>query len=846
MSDAQTHADDTGPRVQGSLRVGDQIGAYRVLEELGRGGMGVVLRVAHQATGAEAALKLLLGAAKGDLLERFAREAEVLAKVRHPDVIRVLGLGRAVQGPFLVTELVEGASLNQLVREGPLETARACQILIRLCGALSAVHAAGILHRDLKPQNVILRPDGTPVLLDFGIAQDESAEALTQTGQLLGTPSYMSPEQAAGDRHAVDVRSDVYGLGTILFTLLNGERPFAEAEGRGQFALIRAVLEGDPPWPRLKELPPELVALGRRALAKEPHERPQTPAALQAELEAYLAPSRGGGGLRRPLLGLVLAATALLAGVGAALGLRARGGAPASPSAAASSSPGGSLDRPPDLDAKLLALGSFGDKNFERRLRRLAREPAYGPHLESLRASHAAWARLEEASAQALSEEGARPELIADLRAYLRGHVARPESGALRQRLALLALRAPAARSLTLEQDAAAYGGASLSPTGELALALGCSAPAFGWSTTPEGSLEARPAPRAGQPWIEVDLTSGATRPLALPAGLPGFVSYARTEGGLWLGCQQPAVVETPQDPGASLRKVTLGDRSADAPLELFGLPAQSPADLARGTGLPRVLAAQGGRVAVGMGDGLVAVYDAQTRGRVWQQVEHTQRIVGLGFLADGRLLSASGRALSDEFGNQLAHPAVEAEDVRLILWSSAGERLRTYQRVLAGNGRPAEPSLVLVRGSRALVGCLRQHVVVDVDLERPDDSPGEVHRLLVGEAMDAPGDWRQSAGPGGLGTYWSPEGYGATGALWLGEQRVLVWGSSSKGWTVLRAFERDPQRGGYRQVLAWLRRDQVQDLWLSPDGAHVLISARLSHGRGSARHLLEWRRLAP
>src|SRR5690606_39120026 len=97
----------------------------------------------------------------------------------------------------------------------------ACRLVIQLCGAVSAVHAAGLLHRDLKPQNVILRPSGTPVLLDFGIAQDESAERLTQTGQLLGTPSYMSPEQAAGDPRAVDVRSDVYGLGAILFTLLN-------------------------------------------------------------------------------------------------------------------------------------------------------------------------------------------------------------------------------------------------------------------------------------------------------------------------------------------------------------------------------------------------------------------------------------------------------------------------------------------------------------------------------------------------------------------------------------------------------------------------------------------------
>ena len=842
MSENPTHADDTGPRVQFSPQIGDLIGPYRVKGELGRGGMGIVLSVVHEASGAPFALKLLVNeAGRADLVARFVREAQVLAKVRHPDVVRVFELGRAPAGPYLVTELIEGEPLDRVVRLGPLAPAEACRLVIRLCGAVSAVHAAGILHRDLKPQNVIMRPSGTPVLLDFGIAQDESAEQLTQTGQLLGTPSYMSPEQAAGDRRAVDARSDVYGLGAILFTLLNGARPFLETEERGQFALIRAVLGGDPTWPRAKRLPPGLVAVGRRALAKERLARPQSPDAFAAELEAHLADLARSRG-RRPLtLGLLGLAVLAAGGVVAAGALRADSKPPASASPLAAA--------PPDLAAKLAALGGFDDPEFEARLERLERRASYRDHLQPLRDTHQAWARLERASQSALgSGQGTRPELLAELRTYLRAQPTRPESPALRARLALLVLQSPPERSLTLTtQRARVYGGLSLDPAGGRVLAVGYrDEPVFGWATDAAGQLQATHAPAAVDPLVVVDLLQGSERPL--PGPTLALSALLRSEVGAWLGCQQPAPVENPRDPGASLRLLSARDLSLAAELYLLAVPGQSESDLARGTGQPRVLAYQDGRLAIGVGDGTVAVYDTATRKRVWQQLEHHQRIVGLGFLPDGRLLSASGRSLRDPNGDLRAHPPGEIEDMRLVLWSPEGQRVRSYQRVLSANGTPLEPSLVLVRGKRALVGTFDSHQLVDLDLERPDDAPGEVHRLVVGRALEAPGAWRQGSGLASeAGRLWDPDGYPATGALWLGDERLLVWGASGRGWTVLRLFEPGP-KGSYEQVAAWLRRDQVTDVWLSPDGEHLLISARLAPAGegGDPPHTLEWRRIAP
>ncbi|MCO5171701.1 MAG: serine/threonine protein kinase [Planctomycetes bacterium] len=265
-----------------------RVGPYEVMRELGRGGMGVVYEVRDPALPRRLALKLILDGGGSEVVARFVREAELLARVRHPGVVAVHAVGRAPEGPYVVMDLVEGEPLARLAARG-LDPARAAALVRALCDAVEALHAQGVLHRDLKPQNVIVRPDGAPVLLDFGVARDAaSATSLTRTGQVLGTPRYMAPEQAEGKGgRPHDRRTDVYGLGAILFELLGGAPPFAEVEGG--LGVLVAVQERAPRWPAAPE------ALGRvlrRAMARRPEDRPPTAAALGAALRGRPARRR--------------------------------------------------------------------------------------------------------------------------------------------------------------------------------------------------------------------------------------------------------------------------------------------------------------------------------------------------------------------------------------------------------------------------------------------------------------------------------------------------------------------------------------------------------------------------
>ncbi|MGE0710829.1 MAG: WD40 repeat domain-containing serine/threonine protein kinase [Planctomycetota bacterium] len=305
-----------------------RIGPYEVVRELGRGGMGVVYEVRHPGQPARLALKLISPELAGaEDLARFAREAELLARLRHPHVVAIHTLGRSERGqPYLVTDLVEGQSLKDVVRAGPLPAAQAARIVRDLAGALCALHAQGIVHRDLKPANVILRPDGAPVLLDFGLARDLSAERLTQTGAVLGTPAYMAPEQLDGPRE-VDERTDVYGLGGVLYELLAGRPPF---EG-GTVQVLAAVVGHEPRWPSVDraDVPPDLEAILRRCLAKAKEERYPSASALREDLERQLrgdAVSAPGRGARRRVAPAAALALVVVLGVvvaGFALGTRA-------------------------------------------------------------------------------------------------------------------------------------------------------------------------------------------------------------------------------------------------------------------------------------------------------------------------------------------------------------------------------------------------------------------------------------------------------------------------------------------------------------------------------------------
>ncbi|MCA8924823.1 MAG: serine/threonine protein kinase, partial [Planctomycetes bacterium] len=264
---------------------GARVAGYVLEAELGRGGMGVVMRARHLGTGRLVALKGLL---YDDLdgIERFTREVTAQAAADdHPNVVRVYEAGQAGRQCYLAMELLTGGDLaGRLKRDSALAPREAAAVVAQLARGLAHVHAQGILHRDLKPQNVLFDGHGTPKLVDFGLARLQGVEGLTQTGQILGTPSYMAPEQALA-RDDVDARADVYGLGAILFACLTGRPPF-----QGQLAdvLTRVVSEAPPqPSSLVPDLAPELEAICLRALSKRPGARYPDAASFAEALEAW-------------------------------------------------------------------------------------------------------------------------------------------------------------------------------------------------------------------------------------------------------------------------------------------------------------------------------------------------------------------------------------------------------------------------------------------------------------------------------------------------------------------------------------------------------------------------------
>jgi serine/threonine-protein kinase len=274
-------------------RKAEQINQYTLKQKLGEGSMGEVWLAEHRLLKRPCAVKFIRGefAAHPAMAARFAREVQAVTVLTHPNTVRIYDYGRAADGAFyFVMEYLDGPTLEDLVgRTGPLPPGRVVYLLRQLCGALVEAHAAGLVHRDLKPGNVIVATLGgqrdVAKLLDFGLVQDLSADAegrLTRTGTVLGTPDYMSPEQAAGEL-AVDTRSDVYGLGAVAFFALIGRPPF---QGK-TFGQLLAAHRSQPP-PDLSELrpdvPADLSAVIARCLAKDPADRFPTVAAVDRAL----------------------------------------------------------------------------------------------------------------------------------------------------------------------------------------------------------------------------------------------------------------------------------------------------------------------------------------------------------------------------------------------------------------------------------------------------------------------------------------------------------------------------------------------------------------------------------
>jgi predicted Ser/Thr protein kinase len=260
-------------------------GRYELAEIIGSGGMGTVYRGTDLVLDRTVAVKLLPAAlAEGDPrhVARFEREARAAASLAHPGVVAVYDTGEDEATRFIVMECVNGRSLSEVLRDdAPLEPAQAVRIAARIAGALAAAHAAGIVHRDIKPGNVMVGADGAVKVLDFGIAQAPDGAALTQGTAILGTAAYIAPEQALGER--ADERSDIYSLGCLLYALLTGRAPFV---GDSPAAVLHQQVNSDPQAPSAlnRAVPHELDAIVMQMLAKSPDKRPQSAAQLEEQL----------------------------------------------------------------------------------------------------------------------------------------------------------------------------------------------------------------------------------------------------------------------------------------------------------------------------------------------------------------------------------------------------------------------------------------------------------------------------------------------------------------------------------------------------------------------------------
>ncbi|MGE0706464.1 MAG: serine/threonine-protein kinase [Planctomycetota bacterium] len=310
---------------------GESIGPYRLLRAVARGGMGVVYEAAHEQLDRRVALKLLAtpdGADNELLVQRFLVEAKESARLNHPNIASVFDVGRDPLGRhFLAMEFLEGETLKDLVkREGPLPSPRAAEIMLALARGMEHAHSLGILHRDLKPSNVLVTSQGVPKLLDFGLAKNiEQTQGLTKTGEVMGTPAYMPPEQASGAKHQFGPHSDVWGLGATLYHALTGRAPFG---GASVVNIISKVLNEEPPAPSslVSGIDPELEAICLKCLEKEISERYPDAGALARELDAYLGPRGGVQARRRSALGRWVGRNRALAALGA-LGILAVGAA---------------------------------------------------------------------------------------------------------------------------------------------------------------------------------------------------------------------------------------------------------------------------------------------------------------------------------------------------------------------------------------------------------------------------------------------------------------------------------------------------------------------------------------
>lgn len=275
------------------------IGPYKIIRKLGEGGMSNVFLTEDIRTGRVVALKLLAPRVVADETYRLRllREAHAVASLTHPNITALYEADQFQDQPYIAMEYVEGDSVADRLCMGPFSVLQAVWVTAETANALAAAHAAGIIHRDVKPSNIIIKPDGHVKVMDFGLAKFTEIEGevdddttgqlrnLTARGTILGTVHYMCPEQAHGE--VVDHRADIFSLGVLLYEMLSGRAPF---RGSHTFAVLKSIIEASPdPMTNFRsDVPPEIEAIIQKAMAKDPNDRFQTAAEMDRALRPFL------------------------------------------------------------------------------------------------------------------------------------------------------------------------------------------------------------------------------------------------------------------------------------------------------------------------------------------------------------------------------------------------------------------------------------------------------------------------------------------------------------------------------------------------------------------------------
>lgn len=291
-SSADTRAISSPTRSAGTkIELPCTFGDYTLIEEIGRGGMGVVYRARQQSLNRDVAVKMIRDEALSSKVERqrFITEARAAATLNHPGIVPVYEIGENEDNPYFCMKFIKGKTLADRVSSGVLSSREAAGIMAKICRAVDHAHDQGVLHRDLKPSNILLDAESEPHVSDFGLAkQTQNDSSLTRTGAVLGTPSYMSPEQATGRTDQVNATSDVFALGCILYYMLTGRPPFQAAT---PVDTLKMVVEQDPVPPRMlnRDTDRNLEMIALKCLQKPADLRYQTAGALADDLEAFLS-----------------------------------------------------------------------------------------------------------------------------------------------------------------------------------------------------------------------------------------------------------------------------------------------------------------------------------------------------------------------------------------------------------------------------------------------------------------------------------------------------------------------------------------------------------------------------